>query len=151
MSVATEDVKEILRLHSKGTRVREISNLFSLTVDEVESVLIEHKGTELPLVNAEETDDHVEFRTRDLNQAAFFWLQDGAVIINLEGVEGQSTIYFRFKLPISKEQLTQLQLDYSNGRATVDPLAFAERQNRLKDMLSSTLGRNRRTRSIRGE
>jgi len=85
----------------------------------------------------------VVFRTKDLNQAAFIWCQDGADLMNLQAARQGSngtTVFFQFSLPISEEQLRELQLNYANGKTTVEPQRFIARQNNLRDLLHSSLG-----------
>ena len=103
--------------------------------------------TEPKLILTGEGKSTVSYRTRDLNMAAFLWLQRGAEVVGLEGAKGKDTIFFKFNLQLSEEELTKLQLDYANEKTAVEPLAFCERLNRLRDLLHSH--RRGRTRSMK--
>ena len=85
--------------------------------------------------------DMTLFRTKDLNQAAFLWSQEGTKLLKLEGsLEGGNTIYFVLKLPLTEDDLAQLQLDYANGECSIEPKLFVSKQNSLRDLLHSSLG-----------
>ena len=81
------------------------------------------------------------FRTKDLNQAAFIWAQPGVELARLQGNQGGgTTIFFLFELPMSEEELQELQLRYANGKTLVEPNLFVSKQNALRDLLHSSLG-----------
>jgi len=92
-----------------------------------------------------ETDDKTavrsKFRTKDLNQAAFIWCQEGAELEKLEGTKATgTTIYFVFTLPVTDEELRKLQFEYANEKTLVEPQQFIAKQNNLRDLLHSSLG-----------
>lgn len=89
----------------------------------------------------------ISFRTRDLNMAAFLFLQDTAEVKELQSTSTGDTIFFVFNLHITESELAQLQLDYANGKTRVEPLAYNERLNRLRDLLHSH--KRSRSRSIK--
>lgn len=81
------------------------------------------------------------FRTKDLNQAAFIWCQDGAKLLNVQGSrEKGNTIFFIFSLPMTEQDLSVLQIAYANGDTQVEPQQFCAKQNNLRDLLHSSLG-----------
>ena len=92
--------------------------------------------------------ERVQFRTKDLNQAAFLWCQPGAELVRLQGSgEGRgTTIYFILTLPITEAELTQLVYDYANGKCHVEPRAFVAQQDNLRDLLHGSLAQNERKR-----
>lgn len=75
-----------------------------------------------------------EFRTKDLNQAAFMWCQPGSKLVRLHKSEGK-TIYFRFSLPLNETEIASLIIAYANGDTRVDPLAYSQNQSKLRDLL----------------
>ena len=81
------------------------------------------------------------FRTKDLNQAAFLWTQDGVRLCNMQGsLEGNNTIYFKFELEMSEESLQNLQIQLANNECLVEPNLYVSKQNALRDLLHSGLG-----------
>jgi len=92
-----------------------------------------------------------QFRTKDLNQAAFIWCQPDVILNNLEVSEGKSTtVYFRFSFPGTKDDLSLLIFSYANGQTKVDPLQFSQNQTKLRDLLHMTLS-NKRNQKKRGK
>jgi hypothetical protein len=90
-------------------------------------------------------DDRAAFRTKDLNQAAFIWCQPDAKLDRLEAGTGRgTTIFFLFSLRLQEQDLAALIIKYANGDTLVDPLAFAQNQSKLRDLLHSSLGRRRK-------
>jgi len=89
----------------------------------------------------------VDFRTKDLNLAAFLWSQDGVELTKLDGKSqgGGSTVYFAFTLPLSETEFAQLQIDHANGKTTVEPGKFCQRQGQLRDLLHTSLGTRRKS------
>ena len=83
----------------------------------------------------------IEYRTKDLNQAAFMWCQKGAKLRDVQGTRGtNTTIFFVFELAMSQEELKQLLFDYANGDTRVEPQDFITKQGNIRDMLHSALG-----------
>lgn len=84
--------------------------------------------------------DKTEFHTKDLNQAAFVWCQDGAKLVEVVPKnERGTTVHFIFELDIDKQELAKLILDYANNDTLVDPLEYSQRQSSLRDLLYSCL------------
>ena len=81
------------------------------------------------------------FRTKDLNQAAFLWTQEGVRLCNMQGsLEGNNTIYFKFELEMSEADLQSLQIRLANNECLVEPNLYVSKQNALRDLLHSGLG-----------
>jgi uncharacterized protein YegP (UPF0339 family) len=81
------------------------------------------------------------FRTKDLNQAAFLWTQDGVRLVRMQGsLEGGNTIYFQFEMEMSEEDLQNLQFRYANNECLIEPNLYVSKQNALRDLLHSGLG-----------
>jgi len=88
------------------------------------------------------------FGTKDLNEAAFLWCQEGVNLLRVEAAgEGRGiTIFFVFSVDATEEALRQLMFDYRNGATTVEPQRYVQQQNNLRDMLHSSLARTKRKR-----
>lgn len=86
--------------------------------------------------------ESASFTTKDLNHAAFMWCQDKSELVKLNGQKSGSgvTVFFQFKLALSREDLHQLQIDFANGKCRVEPGMFVDRQNKLRDLLHGSLG-----------
>jgi len=86
------------------------------------------------------------FRTKNLNEAAFIWSQDGVDLKNVQGKQGRgTTIYFHFDVEMSEEELTKILIDYANGKTLVEPLAFCESLRKLRDALHGGLQHHRKS------
>lgn len=81
-----------------------------------------------------------QFRTKDIDQAAFIWCVDGAKLERLEGKTGRgTTIFFVFTLPLDERELAKLIFDYANGDTRVEPRKYCQQQDTLRDMLHDSL------------
>jgi hypothetical protein len=81
------------------------------------------------------------FRTKDMNQAAFLWCQEGVRLSRMQGsLEGGNTIYFCFELDMSEKDLADLQIRYANNECMIEPNAYVAKQSALRDLLHSGIG-----------
>ncbi len=81
-----------------------------------------------------------QFRTKDIDQAAFIWCQDGSKLERLEGKTGRgTTIFFVFTLAMTERTLAKLIIDYANGDTVVEPKKYCQQQETLRDMLYDSL------------
>ena len=86
------------------------------------------------------TEGTSQFRTKDIDQAAFIRCQDGAKLDRLEGKTGRgTTIFFVFTLPLDERDLAKLIIDYANGDTSVEPKKYCQQQETLRDMLHDSL------------
>jgi hypothetical protein len=85
----------------------------------------------------------VLFRTKDLNQAAYFWCLPGADMYEIEGDSkhhANTVLYFKFRLSETTEaQLKTHLFDYANERCKVEPQAYVRKQNNVRDLLHANL------------
>ena len=82
------------------------------------------------------------FRTKDLNQAAFIWCQEGADLVRLDGSGREKrTIIFIFSLAIDEVELGKLIIDYANKKTRVEPQEFCNKQSNLRDLLHGSLAK----------
>lgn len=82
-----------------------------------------------------------EYFTKDINQAAFVWSQPG--VRQVEDFERDGSVYFKFALPISNEELNSLLYQFKNGEATVEPKGFCSKQESLRQTVRERI-RSRR-------
>jgi hypothetical protein len=85
------------------------------------------------------TDESWRHRTKDLNQAAFLWCQEGVTLADVSTDGRGSTVYFTFSIPMRYEAVTALLLEYANGSTKVDPKLFSGKQADLRDLLHACL------------
>ena len=85
------------------------------------------------------------FRTKDLNQAAFIWCQEGVDLLKLDANtnRGGTVIHFVFTLMMCEEDVGVLLIEYANGKTQVEPTAYSVNQNKLRDLLHGILGKRR--------
>ena len=86
--------------------------------------------------------DHIPYRTKDLNEAAFIWSQTDARLTAVEAeikdvAEGRKpeTFYFVFDLFMSDEALRELMFAYANEETQVEPQLFIRKLSNLRDRL----------------
>lgn len=90
------------------------------------------------------TDSLTSYRTKDLNQAAFVWCQPGVRLLEVQGSRGKgTTIFFKFELPLSEQDLRTLLISYANKETRVEPQEFCAKQNNLRDLIHSSLDRRK--------
>ena len=90
--------------------------------------------------DAEPQEVFSQFRTKDIDQAAFVWCQCGAKLDRLEGKTGRgTTIFFVFTLPVDERDLAKLIINYANGDTRVEPKKYCQQQETLRDMLHDSL------------
>ena len=81
-------------------------------------------------------------RTKDINEAAFLWSQEGAVFLRADGEAGKgTTVFFVVELPLSEVKLTSLMFAYYNSQCKVEPKEFAAKQMELRNILHSSFAR----------
>jgi hypothetical protein len=79
-----------------------------------------------------------QFSTQDLNLAAFVWSSTKKFdLIKLAPkLEGSKTVYkFVFDFQGTQDELSSLLLDYHNGKASVEPVQYVQKQNHLRDQI----------------
>jgi hypothetical protein len=86
----------------------------------------------------------IPYRTKDLNEAAFLWCQEGTKLVEIEPMSsGRSdrpsdrpeTFFFRFVLDMTDDQLRALMFGYANEDTSVEPQMYVRKQNNLRDRL----------------
>ena len=83
----------------------------------------------------------IKIRTKDADEAAFFWTQSGIEFcgIELKTKPNQKimkkTLWFIFDSDLDEEQFHELKEDYYNGRTLVEPREYAEHRAEIKEMI----------------
>ena len=84
-----------------------------------------------------------EIMTKDADEAAFRWVQEGAELVQIMTKNGyrKKVVWFGFTLPISEEQYNVLMSDYQNGKTLVEPKAFMARRCEVKNIIKQRVFR----------
>lgn len=70
---------------------------------------------------------------KDMALATFIFCLDEAELIYPKP-KGK-TIFFVFKIDMAEDEFSKLLSDYYNGKTLVDPRRYAEKQERLRDII----------------
>ena len=81
----------------------------------------------------------MKIRTKDADEAAFFWVQDGVVLAGTELEEPwhrRKVLWFVFDAADwDQPRLDAIRNDYLNGKTFVEPRAYAARRAEVKNMI----------------
>lgn len=79
------------------------------------------------------------FKTKDLEESAFYWIQPGVDLINVEAKDGlkRKVIWFVFSFPLSEDEFYELKLHYHEGKTSVEPLKYSKARSELKQIIRS--------------
>jgi len=80
-------------------------------------------------------------RTKDADEAAFIWSQDGFDLDRTEVEQGyrKSVIFFVFNTDKTTEEINELISDYKNGKTLVEPKRYAWRRAEVKGIIREKL------------
>lgn len=83
----------------------------------------------------------MEIRTKDADEAAFLWVQDGFELAGTEMKYGyrKKVLWFVFESSIGEEELSTLMNDYMNGKTLVEPKAYAARRAEVKNLIRENI------------
>lgn len=83
----------------------------------------------------------IEIRTKDVDEAAFFWLQNGAELSNVDVKYGfrRKVVWLVFKMPLTEEEFNRLLNDYRNGKTLVEPKAYAEKRGDVSGIIKTKI------------
>lgn len=83
----------------------------------------------------------MEIRTKDADEAAFLWVQDGFELAGTELKYGyrKKVLWFVFESSIGEEELATLMNDYMNGKTLVEPKAYAARRAEVKNLIRENI------------
>ena len=77
------------------------------------------------------------YKTKDLEEAAFFWVQEKAELSKIETVEriNKKTVWFVFCFDMLENDFNDLKLNYMNGKTLVEPRKYARARADLKSFI----------------
>lgn len=79
----------------------------------------------------------MEIRTKDADEAAFFWVQDRIEFAGTELKYGyrKKVLLFVFSTEMSEREFEDLKNNYMNGRTLVEPKAYAAKRAEVKNLI----------------
>lgn len=83
----------------------------------------------------------IEIKTKDADEAAFFWIQPGVQLVNTECKYGYSKkiLWFIFESNMTQEELNTLRNDYRNGKTLVQPKLYASKRSQVKNLIRENI------------
>ena len=83
----------------------------------------------------------MEFRTKDAEEATFYWMQDGIrfTTTDLKRKRWKNVIWFVFETDMDEAQLEALRTDYWNGATKVEPRAYAQKRAEIKNIIKENI------------
>ena len=86
----------------------------------------------------------MEIRTKDADEAAFFWVQDN---IEFKGTElkygyRKKVLLFVFGTAMSEQEFEDLKNNYMNCRTLVVPKAYASKRAEVKNLIRENVFRD---------
>ena len=77
----------------------------------------------------------IEIKTKDADEAAFFWIQPGVQLVNTECKYGYSKkiLWFIFQANMTQEELAVLRNDYRNGKT------YASKRSQVKNLIRENI------------
>lgn len=88
------------------------------------------------------TQTGIKYSTKDLPLAAYLWTLEG---FSVEKTSlSRRTVFFHLENPnIDEAQLNAIVFDFVNGRCSVEPKSYCQKQSDLKDLLHKVLDNSR--------
>ena len=79
------------------------------------------------------------FKTKDLEESAFYLIQPGVTLEKVETKDGlrRKVIWFVFSFPMTEEEFYDLKFRYMGGKALVEPIQFSKARSELKQIIRS--------------
>lgn len=83
----------------------------------------------------------IQIRTKDADEAAFFWIQPGVQLLDTECKSGYSKkiLWFVFSSDMTEEQFETLKNNYRNGKTLVEPKLFASKRAEVKNLIRQNI------------
>lgn len=85
----------------------------------------------------------MNIRTKDADEAAFFWVQDNMRLSGTEVKAGyrKNVLMFVFETDMTDEEFEELRNNYMNGRTRVEPKAYAAKRAEVKNLIRENIFR----------
>lgn len=79
------------------------------------------------------------FKTKDLEESAFYLTQSGVTLENVETKDGlkRKIVWFVFSFPMTEDEFYELKFKYLGGKALVEPIQYSKARSELKQIIRS--------------
>ena len=83
----------------------------------------------------------IQIKTKDADEAAFFWTQPLVEFQNCEirSDYNRKALWFVFDVQMSDEEFQKLRNDFRNGKTLVEPKAFIAKRNEVKNLIRENI------------
>ncbi len=83
----------------------------------------------------------IQIKTKDADEAAFFWMQNGVEFQSCEVRTdyNRKSLWFIFNVEMSNDDFQQLRNDFRNGKTLVEPKAFIAKRNEVKNLIRENI------------
>lgn len=83
----------------------------------------------------------MEIRTKDADEAAFFWVQEKIELSRIELKYGykKKVLWFVFDSTLSEGEFEDLRNSYLNGKTLVEPKAYAAKRAEVKNLIRENI------------
>lgn len=83
----------------------------------------------------------MEIRTKDADEAAFFWVQNNIEFTNVELKYGyrKRVLWFVFTTSMGEQEFEDLRNNYMNGKTLVEPKAYAAKRAEVKNLIRENI------------
>jgi hypothetical protein len=80
-------------------------------------------------------------KTKDADEAAFYWTQNDFELKSVEISEGfkKKILWFVFETDIQEEDFNKLKQDYRNGKTLVEPKMYAIKRAEIKNLIRENI------------
>jgi len=86
----------------------------------------------------------MKIKTKDADEAAFFWVQDRIEFAGTELKCGyrKKVLLFVFDTDMTEQEFDSLKTDYMNGKTLVEPKAYATKRAEVKNLIRDNIFRD---------
>lgn len=83
----------------------------------------------------------MEIRTKDADEAAFFWVHEKIELSSTELKYGykKKVLWFVFNSTLSEGEFNDLRNNYLNGKTLVEPKAYAAKRAEVKNLIRENI------------
>lgn len=83
----------------------------------------------------------MEFKTKDADEAAFYWSQKRIKFISTEiqRRRWKNSIWFVFDVDMGEDEFAALQTEYWNGNTLVEPREYARLRTEIKNIIKENI------------
>ena len=79
----------------------------------------------------------MEIRTKDADEAAFYWMQEGIDLVGVETKKShwKNVVWFVFRTGMTESGFEAFRTDYRNCKTFVEPKAYAQKRMEVKNII----------------